>query len=146
MKFKHIILGCLLMAGWAQATEPTSTHQVLSQINQFQMVSKRLASAASPELQHFQSLKDAGFEHIIILSTGLHLVEKTHAEALGMTFEQIKVPLTEPSDAHFSEFKKLMGANSKGLVFVYSEQNWRASTYAYRFNSIQEDAGLLAKN
>lgn len=139
MKRISRILIVLLAFITANATESIGEkhNQATLQISQYHMVSEQLASAATPELHHYQQLKDAGFKHIIVLSTGLHLVEKTHAEALGLTFEQVSVSLTEPTEYVFTEFSALLDTYGDEPVLVYSEQNWRAATFVYRYQGLK---------
>ncbi len=144
MKFIHIILGCMLTAGWVHGADQLSQHQGLQQINQFHFASNQLASSATPDLHQYQILKEAGFKHIIVLSAGLHLVEKTHAEALGMTFEQVNVTLNEPAELNFNEFSELLVGYGDEPVYVFSEQNWRAATYVYRYQALLKEDLLLA--
>lgn len=144
MKFNYILLGCLLMVSKIQAKEQLSHHQELAKINHFHMVTNQLASAAAPELHQFQAIKDAGFNHIVVLGTGLHVVEQSHAEALGMSYDQVSVSLTEPSEDLFFAFSALLDSYGEDQVFVYSEQNWRAATYVYRYQNLQTAARLLA--
>ncbi|TDR20365.1 hypothetical protein [Marinicella litoralis] len=145
MKIISLILATLSATSWAIAMDFNNEEmlQSMQQINQFQMVSDQLASAATPELHQYQHLKDAGFKHIIVLSTGLHLVEKIHAEALGMTFVQVSVSLTKPTNDLFYVFSDLLEAYGDDPVFVYSEQNWRAATFVHRYQGLIS-AGLLA--
>lgn len=106
-------------------------------IKNFHFVSEQLASSGMLDLQDYDLIKAYGFEHVINLIPGVQLQERKHVESLGMSYEQIPVVWSDPTEENFKAFVRLMQSYGDDKVYVHCELNWRASTFVYLYRVTQ---------
>jgi len=136
---KKLIIATALAAAPFGATFADSTK--LNAIKNFSVVSQSLASAGLPEKAQFQSLQNAGYQHVISLLPGMQLKEQKLVESLGLSFAQVKVDWMNPTQENFDQFVALMQQYPNDKVFVHCQLNWRASAfvYLYRVTQLNDD-------
>ena len=127
----------LFLALFSNTTNAAGQDANFKNIKNYLSVSETLASAGSLDLEEYQTLKAAGFKHVINLVPGNQLKERKYVESLGMTYEQIPVSWNHPKQSDFDAFVELMEAYGDDKVFVHCQLNWRASSFVYLFRVTQ---------
>jgi len=109
----------------------------LESIKNFSLLSKRFASAGMPTETEFERVQQNGYQHIINLIPGDFSAEQKNISALGMSFDQIEVDWNEPTVEDFQHFVRLMKSYNQDKVLVHCRLNYRASTFAYLYQTTQ---------
>lgn len=124
---------CLALDNQASAGETVS----LEHIKNFRSLSPIFASAGMPESTDLALIKQSNYQHIINLIPGDFSEEQQQISALEMSFEQIEVDWHEPKLSDFQTFVKLMNKYQKDKVLVHCRLNYRASAFAYLYQTTQ---------
>jgi protein tyrosine phosphatase (PTP) superfamily phosphohydrolase (DUF442 family) len=121
------------------APQAYSTSEGLSKIKNFSLLSPSFASAGMPTPEEFQLLSQSGYQHIINLIPGNYSNEQSHVKTLDMSFEQIPVEWSQPTLENFQHFVSLMNEYKKDKVLLHCRLNYRASAFAYLYQTTQLD-------
>jgi len=113
------------------------SEDLLFEIKNFRQLSSVFSSAGMPDLNDIEILKQNGYQHIINLIPGGFDDEQEKIIALNMSFEQIEVDWNEPKLADFQRFVELMKTYSREKVLVHCRLNYRASAFAYLYQTTQ---------
>ena len=119
-----------MLTGFVNAAE-------LDKIKNFSLLSPVLASAGMPTPTEFELLQQSGYQHIINLIPGNFSKEQSHVNGLSMSFEQIAVDWDQPTLQDFQHFVGLMDKYKNDKVFLHCRLNYRASVFAYLFQTTQ---------
>ncbi|NQZ24012.1 MAG: protein tyrosine phosphatase family protein [Colwellia sp.] len=109
----------------------------IDNIKNFSLLSSTLASSGMPNPSEFQLVKQNGYLHVINLIPGDFSIENKEITALKMSFDQIAVDWSEPTLADFQQFVRLMKAYKQDKVLVHCRLNYRASAFAYLYQTTQ---------
>jgi len=122
------------------------THQVravdksdfIYEINGIRMTSNQFASFDTLSLLDLESIAHSGFKHVITFSSALMYLQKSHAESLGMSFQQISIDWNKP---HNQEFVELMNKLGNKDVYIYSN----SALITAKLESMYQQVNLLAQ-
>ncbi len=109
----------------------------IENIKNFSLLSSTLASSGMPSQSEFQLVKQNGYQHIINLIPGDFSNENREITALDMSFDQIEVDWHNPTLRDFQDFVRLMNAYKQDKVLVHCRLNYRASAFAYLYQTTQ---------
>lgn len=109
----------------------------IENIKNFSLLSPELASAGLPSQTEFELVQQNGYQHIINLIPGDFSQQKKDINALGMHFDQIAVDWHQPTLADFQHFARLMKQYKQSKVLVHCRLNYRASAFAYLYQTTQ---------
>jgi protein tyrosine phosphatase (PTP) superfamily phosphohydrolase (DUF442 family) len=109
----------------------------IENIKNFSLLSSTLASSGMPSQSEFQLVKQNGYLHVINLIPGDFSNENKEITALEMSFDQIAVDWSEPTLGDFQHFVRLMKAYKQDKVLVHCRLNYRASAFAYLYQTTQ---------
>jgi protein tyrosine phosphatase (PTP) superfamily phosphohydrolase (DUF442 family) len=116
----------------------------IENIKNFSLLSEKLASSGMPTQPEFELAQQSGYQHIINLIPGDFSDEKVSINALDMSFDQIAVEWSEPTLADFQNFVRLMQTYKQDKVLVHCRLNYRASAFAYLYQTTQLGANESA--
>jgi len=114
-----------------------SMQDSIDNIKNFSLISSTLASSGMPIESEFELLKKNSYLHVINLIPGDFSNENKEITALGMSFDQIAVDWSEPTLGDFQHFVRLMKAYKQDKVLVHCRLNYRASAFAYLYQTTQ---------
>ncbi|MEE4244395.1 MAG: protein tyrosine phosphatase family protein [Kangiellaceae bacterium] len=124
---------CSLLFFLCITTIQLSFAEQISDIPYFKQYSNNFASAGLPKNDQLTLLRPAGFDHVINLVPGDHLVEQETLEFLEVGYSHIPVDWGEPAVTDFEQFVATMQQLAGEKVLLHCELNWRASTFSYLY-------------
>jgi protein tyrosine phosphatase (PTP) superfamily phosphohydrolase (DUF442 family) len=112
----------------------------LEDINNFLLLSDRLATAGQPTIEQYPALTAADYRLVInlALNNSLNALanEAVLAANLGLEYIQIPVEWDTPTLADFQEFMRVMTTRTDRKIFVHCAANKRVSVFMYLYRQI----------
>jgi len=100
-------------------------------------ISESLLTSGQPTETQLQSVKDAGYLHVINLAPhdaeNALPDERASLESLGMEYTHIPVDFKRPTEADFLQFCQAMKEVGTAPVLVHCAANMRVSAFIYRY-------------
>jgi len=100
-------------------------------------ISEKLHTSGQPTAAQFESIKNAGFDHVInLLPEGHENALNGQAEILdllGLPYTEIPVHWNNPTEDNFSDLVELLTEGADQKLWVHCAANARVSAFIYRY-------------
>ena len=132
-------IGLLILANmWL--TSPAHAQKALSDFKNYEPINEQLHTCGRVKETDLASLKAAGINVVISLSTDSPSeikAMKLSANEQGMTLVHIPVSWKAPSIASLETFFEAMDQYQSSHLLVHCRINWRASAFVYLYRTIR---------
>ena len=121
-------------------THPTNAQKALSDFKNYEPINEQLHTCGRVQETDLASLKAAGINTVISLSTDSPSeikAMKQSAGEQGMTVVHIPVSWKAPSIESLEDFFEAMDQHQSSHLLVHCRINWRASAFVYLYRTIR---------